>query len=267
MKILAIGDPHGKLPKNLRNIDKNIDLVLITGDIGKADFARKRSFENFERRKKGLPKKEFTPKESKKVHNEIHNSTISILKTFSKIAPTYTIQGNMGIPTMKETKQHIKQSKTNLPCTRKKLEAMKDIYLIKNHMRNINGLKIGFLEYFVDNSWIKEFQEKDKKRIKDAKKETKKIRKILNWFGKYDLDILVCHQPPYKILDKVNFPSAPKSWQGKHAGSKIILDYINKYHPEYVLCGHIHEAKGEKKIGKTTIYNLGCCGDYKIIEI
>ena len=54
MKILAIGDPHGYL-KKIRKLDfKDIDLILLTGDLGKADLARKRYFENIEREKKGL---------------------------------------------------------------------------------------------------------------------------------------------------------------------------------------------------------------------
>ena len=36
MKILAIGDPHGNLEKIKRIPVKNIDLILLTGDIGKA---------------------------------------------------------------------------------------------------------------------------------------------------------------------------------------------------------------------------------------
>jgi len=38
MKILVIGDPHGNLPKNL---PKNVDLILLNGDIGKSDLAKK----------------------------------------------------------------------------------------------------------------------------------------------------------------------------------------------------------------------------------
>ncbi|MBU4069864.1 MAG: metallophosphoesterase [Nanoarchaeota archaeon] len=52
MKILVIGDPHGKLGKIKKLNLKNIDLKLITGDLGKADLARKRFFENLERRAK-----------------------------------------------------------------------------------------------------------------------------------------------------------------------------------------------------------------------
>ena len=70
---------------------------------------------------------------------------------------------------------------------------------------------------------------------------------------------------PYKILDKVAAKFAPKNWQGKYAGSKTILKYIKNKSPKYVFCGHIHEGKGIKKIGKTQVYNLGS-GEYKILE-
>jgi Icc-related predicted phosphoesterase len=42
MKILTIGDPHGDLEKIKKIPIKNIDLILVTGDIGKATLARKR---------------------------------------------------------------------------------------------------------------------------------------------------------------------------------------------------------------------------------
>ena len=41
---------------------------------------------------------------------------------------------------------------------------------------------------------------------------------------------------------------------------------IKKHQPKYVFCGHIHEAEGKAKIGKTEIYNLGVAG-HKIINL
>jgi Icc-related predicted phosphoesterase len=98
----------------------------------------------------------------------------------------------------------------------------------------------------------------------DAKKQTDKAREVLKYFGRHNIDLLIHHQPPYGYLDKVG-KLAPKPWQGKHAGSKAILEYIRKHQPIYAFCGHIHEGEGMVRIGKTEVYNLGVCG-YKIVE-
>jgi len=255
---LAIGDPHGDLEKVKRIPIKNIDLILLTGDLGKADFARKHFFDNLKRKQNGLQEKEYTKSEIRKVYKEIYNSSISILKYLSKFAPVYSIFGNVGADNS-ETRKNERKYKTKLPPLISGINGVKNVYLIDNKLRNFSGVKIGGVEYFVDNSWVKEFQEEDKKIIKEAKRETEKAKKVLNKFR--HLDILLCHQPPYGFLDKVTSRyNPPKSWIGKHAGSKVILDYIKKYQPRYVLCGHIHEGEGKKKIGKTEVYNLGIVG-------
>lgn len=264
MKILAIGDPHGNLPKLKRIPIKGVDLIFLTGDIGKADLARKRFFENIEREKKGLKELEYGSKYRKAVHMEIHKSTLGVLKYLSKFAPVYTIQGNVGIPTLSRVKKDNKKYGLNLSSTRKEMDLMKKVKLVKNRLRILKELRIGFLEYFIDTCWVKEFKPSDyRKSMKKAKKETDKAKRVLKRFKK--IDILICHQPPYGILDKVTWKEAPKHYQGKHAGSKVILDYIKKTQPKYVFCGHIHEGKAMRKIGKTEVYNLSV-GGYKVVE-
>ncbi len=262
MRILVVGDPHGKLPKSLPK--KNIDLILVTGDLGKADLAREIFIKNLNRKKEGLKEIEYTPSLTKKVWVKIHNSTLNVLKKLTKIAPTYSLLGNVGASTDYELKQESIKFGVKLPLIRKSMNSIKNFYLVRNRIRRINGLKIGFLDYFLDVSWAKEFEPKDSSLLKRARKKADKAKKILRNFG--DVDILVCHQPPYGVLDKVG-PPAPKHWHGKHAGSKVILDYIKRKQPKYVFCGHIHEAKGKKKIGKTTVVNVGVHGDYYVLEI
>lgn len=265
MKILAIGDPHGDMAKIRKIPLKGIDLILLTGDIGKADLARKRAFENIERKKQGLEELDKDAKYDKAIHLEIHNSTIDALKYLSRHAPVYFIQGNVGIATRRDASRFKKKSGINIPCTIEMIDKMRNAYLVKNRLRAINNLRFGFLEYFVDTCWIKEFKPSDyAERMREAKKESDKARRVLRRFGQ--LDILICHQPPYRILDKVAFNGAPKHWIGKHAGSKIILDYIERKQPKYVFCGHIHEGEGCKKVGKTEVCNLGVCG-YKIVNL
>ncbi|MEM2146420.1 MAG: metallophosphoesterase, partial [Candidatus Jordarchaeaceae archaeon] len=62
--------------------------------------------------------------------------------------------------------------------------------------------------------------------------------------------VLVSHSPPRDTrLDKTSF--------GLHVGSLSIRKYIEEKQPSAVFCGHIHEAKGKDKIGKTEIINPG----------
>jgi len=268
MKLLILGDPHG-YNKYKKSILQKAELILLTGDIGKSDIARKRCFENFERKKRGLPEKEYNSNQEKKAYMEIYDSTIKVIRNLSRFAPVYSLLGNVGTISDYEIKKQEQRIGIKLPYMRASMKKIKNFHLVRNSLRNINGLKIGFLEYFIDTCWVQKFKPGDyKKMLKQAKKETNKAKKILKWFGKNNLDILVCHQPPYGILDKVTGKyGAPKFYRGKHAGSKAILNYIKKEQPRYVFCGHIHEGKGKKKIGKTEIYNVGCCGNYVLLDI
>jgi len=196
---------------------------------------------------------------------EIYNSTMKIIKLLSKFAPVYSILGNVWTSD-KNVKKEEKKLGVKIPHLVFNMRKIKGFNIVKNSIRRIGSFRAGFLEYFVDTNWVKDFKPGDYwKKMREAKRDSDKAKSILRKFGK--VDILICHQPPYGILDKVTFKGAPKDWKGKHAGSKVILDYIKKYKPKIVLCGHIHEGKGKKKIGKTMIYNAGCCGDYLLLNI
>jgi|SRR3989338_419534 len=262
MKILAIGDPHGDLEAVKQIPIKNIDLILLTGDLGSASLMRKMAFENIERKKKGLSERKYSPRQEKKAFMEAYTTTLRIIKYLSKFAPVYTIFGNVE-STNYETRKKSKRIGLPLPLLTDELNTLETVLVINNKVLSIQGIRIGGLEYYLDRDWVKSFVPYDKKKSRIAKKQTEKTSEALRKIG--HLDILVCHQPPYGILDKVTAKFAPKHWQGKHAGSKLILAYIKRTKPRYVFCGHIHEGKGKSKLGKTEIYNLGVCG-YKIIN-
>jgi uncharacterized protein len=63
--------------------------------------------------------------------------------------------------------------------------------------------------------------------------------------------ILVCHAPPYgTALDRIR--------EGLHAGSKSVRDFVDQQQPDYLFCGHIHEAEGASiEMGKTKAANVG----------
>ena len=63
--------------------------------------------------------------------------------------------------------------------------------------------------------------------------------------------VMVCHAPPYgSTLDRIR--------EGLHAGSTAVRDFVAAEQPEFLFCGHIHEAAGvSEAIGKTTAMNVG----------
>lgn len=59
--------------------------------------------------------------------------------------------------------------------------------------------------------------------------------------------ILLSHTPPFGIFDEI---------EHEHIGSKVLLEIIEKRKPYMLLCGHVHEVWGVKKVGPTTVIKL-----------
>ena len=263
MRICAISDPHGGLDKIKQIPLSDVDLFLLTGDLGSASLARKMAFDNIERKKQGLEAIEYTPAQKKRAFMEIYNSTMGIMRYLRKFAPVFTIFGNIE-SSNHDTREESREIGVALPFLSNDLNALPNVRIINNRIANFEGIRIGGLGYFIDTNWVQEFKPSNfRKRMAGAKKQTAKAKRVLRNFG--PVDILVCHQPPYGVLDKVTAKYAPKHWQGKHAGSKTILQYIKSKSPKYVFCGHIHEGQGMKRIGRTEVHNLGV-GEHKVVE-
>ena len=59
--------------------------------------------------------------------------------------------------------------------------------------------------------------------------------------------ILLSHIPPFGIFDEV---------KNEHIGSKVLREIIKKKNPYMLVCGHVHETSGVKKIKNTTVVKL-----------
>jgi Icc-related predicted phosphoesterase len=70
--------------------------------------------------------------------------------------------------------------------------------------------------------------------------------------------VLLTHAPPYGARDELPFG---------HVGSKAIQRFLDRV--DLIICGHIHEAKGVEKVGKTVVVNPGeaCKGSCAVISI
>ena len=83
------------------------------------------------------------------------------------------------------------------------------------------------------------------------------FRNRVGFFEKYLMDkvsslidsqtVFVVHTPPWGSVDQV---------MGRfHSGSKMVRKLVEKIQPRILICGHIHEAAGVAKFGKTTVVN------------
>ena len=65
------------------------------------------------------------------------------------------------------------------------------------------------------------------------------------------VDIVLSHGPPHGLCDA--------SWDrfngDTHLGSMELTNYIVAHEPKLVVCGHIHEAAGERTLGRTRVIN------------
>ncbi len=74
--------------------------------------------------------------------------------------------------------------------------------------------------------------------------------------------VLVSHQPPFGVKNDLAGGS-------RHVGSRALRSFIERHEPLVCLTGHIHEAVGIDRIGKTVVVNPGPLrgGGFARIEI
>lgn len=225
MRILAIGDPHGVLPKGLNNIIRKnkIELIVCIGEVFPI-----------------IRNKDGTGKVDLKKGEDI------IDKICSYKIPVIIFKGNMFL------------NEKGAKYFKNLIENRKRKYKNFNY-KEIGKLKVRGKKFILfDMIYEKHSHQSIDKKWWSNERNNKRSMRLTKLLKENKEAILLSHAPPYKILDKTR--------AGKHIGSKILLSAIKKYPPRIVLCGHVHEAVGEKRIRKTKVINLGCCGKYKIIQ-
>ncbi len=61
--------------------------------------------------------------------------------------------------------------------------------------------------------------------------------------------VLIVHSPPFGHVDEMD---------GRHLGSRAVLETIERTHPRLAVCGHIHACwTQESRVGDTRIVNAG----------
>lgn len=160
MKVLAIGDPHGKLPENLTNIIKqnNIEIIICIGEVFPIT-----------RRKDGSGKADL--KKGEQIIKKINSYKI----------PTILLRGNMFFSN--DGKKYFK----NL------IRKYKNIFWKNIGEISIKGKKFVIIDMIYEKHSVRRLRDEIKKSIKENKKTEEKLNKLL----KKNKDIiLLSHVPP-----------------------------------------------------------------------
>tara|TARA_Y100000034_G_scaffold6777_1_gene7498 strand:- start:3903 stop:4754 length:852 start_codon:yes stop_codon:yes gene_type:complete len=263
MKILAIGDFHGKFSMKLQKIAKrkNIDLVVSVGDytpFSLRDVFFKHCYGTDVELWEPVGKTKF-----KKIIQKDENKAENVIKKLNKLPiPVVSILGNIDYP-MADDVEDIKKPRGK-KYWKWDWDRPKHIQKIIKKYKNIK-----YIDYnsFVFNELVFIGMRGHSHPGSVKCKSFKKHKKILdNLFKKYKKKkiIFVSHLTPFdNKLDVIRSKKADKRAKGRHFGSKLARRIINSSKPVLNLCGHFHENQGKCKIKNTLVVNPGAAVNNK----
>lgn len=272
MKILVVGDFHGKFPNEiLREIKKEkIDLVISVGDY--PTFSLGKLFFKHVYGKKDIDLWDIIGKKKyKEMVLKDLKSGERVLEKLDKLPiQVITTLGNHDYPFADDC-SNVKLSKVKWSWDKEKIwHFSKYIEKLKN-VKKIDYSYFKFQNYVFIGARGHSFPGHVKS--KAYKKHRMILEKLFKKFSKENQEgklIFVTHVPLYETkLDLVHGIGVHEKAQGKHFGSKMFRRLVDKYKPVLHLCGHVEESRGKQKIGRTISVNCGSVhhGAYSIIDI
>ncbi len=260
MKILAIGDFHGRFPEGLkRKLKKeDFDLIIGLGDYTGLPEWRPIVLAQLRAGKKGkeIPNGEnvIGKKKYKALIKRDFMAGLKVLRELNNFGkPCLIIFGNgdwykfFANKIGKNYEKYVKKMK-NLRQINYGVAKFKGIYFI------------GFGGYMDIDAFFnkREWKDEDEESIRERIARREKSRKLLNKNLRKAKGekILVLHYAPKGAFDIIHGGKA-NPLTGKSAGVGFFAEAIKKYKPKLVFCGHMHEYQGKKKLGKSLVVNPG----------
>lgn len=273
MKILVVGDFHGRFPDKFVNLIKKekIDLVVSNGDYLPFLY-RKLWFEHCYGKDV-----ELWEVIGKKRYKEFVNKDLKIgeqvLKKLNKLdVPVFSVLGNVDYPSHDDVSDNKKRRGKKFW----KWDFERNFHFAKliAKYKNIKRFDYSFAE-FGEYVFIGANTGSFPGRVKSKayKKSRRKLDSLFRRFRSENKErrvIFASHNVPYKTkLDIFIGKKAVKSARGKHYGSKLVRRIIDRHQPVLHIGGHIHKSRGMQKLGKTLCINPGALreGHYAIVEI
>jgi len=263
MRILAIGDFHGKFPAKLKKLTNEVDLVVCVGDyfsFTNRDLFFKYSYNLNVELWEAIGKKRVKAGILKDL-----KSGEDILRILNRIdAPVASVIGNLDYTHVHDVFDEVHDKHGNVWEWEDQDFFSPMIKKYNNiHRFDYNSVKLKGLTFI--GAYGHTFP--GKVRSKSYKKHRAILEKIFIRYKKENKGgnvIFVSHNMPYNCkLDKIKSKEAPDGVRGKHYGSKLIRRIIDKHQPVLAIGGHMHENQGKCKIGSTIVVNPGAAIDGK----
>lgn len=252
MKILLLSDLHGVIPEVK---EKDFDFVIAAGDYSNTIGLRDYVFKNWEKIVQGAELHEIVPKEELKMMNERrYKSMVNCLNWLDSLGKkVFLIYGNGDI-----TKKQNKHEAYQVGNIEDEVKRRKNLELLKASVTELENIQLIGLSGYVTIS--KRFDKKSLSKLKGQL--TKMFKKI----DPNKTTIFLTHDVPFGKFDEVRGEGPLK---GQRIGDKLLLEYIEKFQPDFHICGHMHENCGRDNIGKTTVINPGDAKSnrYAVLEI
>jgi predicted phosphodiesterase len=137
MKILAIGDFHGRFPEKLKKEARKADLILSPGDFANADKIRRIIFKNWA----GKPWEEVVGlKKAREMQKESFDSGLKIMKELNSLGKkAYFVWGNSDF-----YRDHLlkENPKLKVGYYNNKIKEIKNLFSVDRKKIKINNLEI-----------------------------------------------------------------------------------------------------------------------------
>lgn len=262
MKFLAIGDIMAADHINaLLDFDlESYSFLILTGDMSGSPEGWKIG------RARALNDKNFIPEDEnpKEYYNKLLSPSINKLKSvdenLSKIQKYIKVFAVYGNTDFKSVVERVKPK--NFTVVHNKIIEVNGMFLV-----GYNGHPMYLWE--IENPFKRDifgytYAETSKELNSFKEDEIYNDLKALTQNIPNNRVIVVTHTPPYEILDKVRtdlvewaIKSYGKKSKKGNVGSSGLKSFIIEYKPILSVFGHIHEAKGIKKIDGCTCINTG----------
>ena len=281
MRILCIGDLHGRMPKIHF---KDFDAIICIGDVcSDEDFGPywKLWFKLVKELGEDSPKAqelmlsglgEMGVKRLEKKSLREGRKIMEYLNSFGK--PVFFIPGNWD---QSEGKSGIKNPSTDNynsfksaldswlgdkinPLLIKGLKNIKDCQFKLQKYQGYDIIGYGLSNTYENPKLRKNLKKIPKQKLSRLKKSYNKlINKLEDTYNKRNgkaPTIFLTHNVPYK--SKLDILNNKESFaHNKNMGSTVARKFCDKHQPLLCIGGHMHEHFGKKKLQKTTIINVG----------